>query len=163
MARANLRGCPNCNGTAGPGRIAVHYERIMAAFTDAGIFGPDIHALSREIRDVAEVTAPKRTGRMAKAHFINILPPRGYQRTFYVGNRMGYAPFVLGGTAGKGTGFIDAKPPRLMELRPIPYSWFRADSPGRFRAQVRGQEPNNWLNMALRLAVERRLRGGRRR
>jgi hypothetical protein len=134
----------------------------MEAFTDRGILGPDIRDLARETQRLAEAYAPVRTGRLRGAHYRTILPPRGYTRDFYVGNKMGYSNFVRQGTAGNGAGFINAKGPGPMELRPIPYSYFRPDSPGRFRMQVRGQKGNDWLGEALRDAVRFRMQAGRR-
>ena len=157
-----LRGCPNCTGN-GVARTKVHYHRIMEAFTDRGLFGPDIRDLARETQDLAEIYAPVRTGKMKKAHYRVILPPRGYTRDFMVGNKMGYAPFVQHGTKGNGTGYIMAKPPRMMELRPIPYSWFRPDSPGRFQAAVKGQKGFDWLKMAMIDAVKFRMKNSPRR
>lgn len=157
----NLRFCPGCRGNSYT-RTQVHYARIMEAFTDRGILGPDIRDLAREVEALAVKYAPKRTGRMAKEHYRVILPPRGYERDFYVGNKAGYARFVRGGTAGDGTGYITATGPGPMELRPIPYSWFRPDSPGRFQTQVKGQKGFDWLGMALRDAVRFRMQSARR-
>lgn len=150
----SLRGCPLCTG-GGIGRTKVNYAAIMQAFTDAGMFGPDIRDLARETEDLARKLSPVRSGRMRALHYRVIQPPVGYTRNFYVGTKAGYAPFVLGGT----TGPIRAKGNKPMELRPIPYSYFRADSPGRFRMEVRGQKANNWLREALNRAVRTRLRG----
>ena len=148
---ANLRFCPGCRGGAYT-RTRVDYARIMADFTDAGQFGPEIHALARQTQNYAEKLAPRRTGRMAKQHYRNIPPPRGYERYFFVGNRAGYAKFVRNGTANNGAGYITGNG-GPMELRPIPYSWFRPDSPGRFKDRVKGQKAQDWLTLAIRLAV----------
>lgn len=144
---ANLRFCPGCVG-GNYGRVRVDYAKIMNDFTDRGQFGPDIHALARATENFAEKLAPKRTGRLKKEHYRRVMPARGYQRDFWVGNRAGYAKFILGGTRPVITGRDGP-----MELRPIPYSWFRSDSPGRFKEEVSGQKAYNWLGLALKLAL----------
>jgi hypothetical protein len=163
---ANLRFCPGCRG-GDYTRTQVHYGRIMDAFTDAKMLGPDILTLAREVEEEAVKRAPKRTGRMAKQHYRNVPPPRGYERWFWVGNRAGYARFVRGGTAGNGTGYITGKVDGpfggVMLMRPAPYSYFGVDDQRRFQESVKGQKANDWLGLALKAVVVRRLNAGVRR
>lgn len=140
--------CPQCRGGSANVRSVVHYERIMAAFTDRGMFAPEIRELKDLHLKLAKMLSPKRTGRMAAAHVATLLPAKGYGRSYSVGTRARYANFVLGGTAGNGTGYIHPKGGEL-ELRPIPYSYFIPSSPGRFRDRVKGQaKQDNWLAIA---------------
>jgi hypothetical protein len=163
---ANLRFCPGCRG-GGFTRTQVHYNRIMEAFTNNGIFGPDILTLAREVEQEAVKEAPKRTGRMAKNHYRSVPPPRGYERWFFVGNRAGYARFVRGGTAENGAGYITGNEGGLyngvMLMRPAPYSYFGVDDTRRFQRQVKGQKANDWLGRALKAVVVRRINAGARR
>lgn len=162
---ASLRGCPMCTGS-GPFRTKVHYARIADAFTDRGIFAPDIRDLAKEVEDHARKWSPVRTGRMRNLHYRLILPAHGYERDFYVGTRAGYAGFVLGGTAGNGTGYITGKAGGkyhgIMLMRPAPYSWFGVNDSRRFQKQVKGQKAqDNWLVEAMRFVVRMKLSGGR--
>jgi len=168
---ASLRGCPLCNGSGTLGRTRVRYAAIMDAFTDRGIIGPDILRLARATEEEGRRLSPVRTGRMRNLHYRVVLPPRGYERDFYVGTKAGYAHFVIDGTANKGAGFIRPTNHKELELRPIPYSWFRPDSAGRFQKQVRGQKPQRdergrwWLQEAVANVVTGFMRnpvGGRR-
>lgn len=156
----NLRGCPGCQG-GGYTRTKVHYARIMEAFTDRGILGPDILSLARETEDMARKYSPVRSGRMKALHYRVVMPARGYERDFFVGTKAGYGRFVRGGTAGDGTGYITGKT-GPMELRPAPYSYFGVNDPRRFQDRVKGQKSNDWLGRALRDAVRYRMQTGRR-
>lgn len=146
-----LRGCPKCTGT-GVGKYWVDYAKMMEAFTDNGLFGPDIRDLARLAEEFAVKEAPVRGGKLKAAHYRVIQPPVGYSRRVIIGNKMGYAVFVQGGTKGNGTGLIHAKPPGLMELRPQPYSYFGANDGRRFRATVHGQKGNDWLKRGMKKA-----------
>lgn len=159
----SLRGCPKCTGS-GPVKHSVNYFAIADAFTERGMFAPDMRALKNEWERVARVFSPKRTRRLERAHYSVILPPRGYTRSIFVGNRMGYAKFPAFGTKGNGTGYISAHPPGMLELRPVPYSYFKASDPRRFQAAVRGQkEQGNWIYDAGKEVTNAFLRNGRRR
>lgn len=140
--------CPGCRGS-GNVRIIVHYERIAAAFTDRGMFAPEIHELADLHLKLAKQFSPARTGRMRREHYRWIEPAKGYTRKYSVGTRARYANFVLGGTKGNGTGLIFAKDGGELELRPMPYSYFKASDEGRFRESVHGQAAQeNWLKTA---------------
>lgn len=159
----NLRGCPQCKGGGGYTRTVVHYDRIMQAFTDRGMLGPDIRDLARETQQLAEVYSPVRSGRMKKLHYRRVNPARGYTRTFVVGNTAGYARFVRGGTAQNGAGYIYPTRGAQLELRPAPYSYFAVGDPRRFQDRVKGQKGFDWLGMALNDAVRFRMRNAARR
>jgi hypothetical protein len=156
-----LRFCPGCQG-GGYTRTKVHYGRILEAFTDKGMFAPEIRMLARQVENLAVKYAPMRTGRLKGQHYRVILPPRGYTRDFYVGNKAGYARFVRNGTANEGTGFIYARPPKMLALRPAPYSYFGVNDPRRFRTHVRGQKGFDWLGMALRDVMNWHFRNAKR-
>lgn len=131
-------------------RTIVYYDRIAAAFTDAGMLAPEIRELSSLHLKLAKDFAPKRTGRLKRLHYKWIGSAKGYGRTYYVGTKAPYAIF-LRGTAAGGAGRIFPKNHKELELRPIPYSWFRGDSPGRFKTSVQGQPPHeqrDWLKLA---------------
>jgi len=92
---ASLRGCPLCNGSGTLGRTRVRYAAIMDAFTDRGIIGPDILRLARATEEEGRRLSPVRTGRMRNLHYRVVLPPRGYERDFYVGTKAGYAHYTV--------------------------------------------------------------------
>jgi len=156
-----LRGCPLCSNKVPLGRTKVHYDRIVDAFTNKGMFAPDMYSIGREAVQEARKIAPKRTYRLANLHYYALPPNVGPQRWLYLGNKAGYAGFLLGGTAGNGSGYIYPKRGEELELRPIPYSRFPAGDSRRFQPFVRGQrQKENWLRIALNTAVEKRLLRG---
>jgi hypothetical protein len=140
--------CPYCRPSKNVS-IRVNYTAIAAAFTDRGMLAPEIHQLSDIHKRFAVVLSPRRTGKMAGTHYKRVMPARGFGRSYYIGVSAGYAKFVRYGTAGNGNGYIMARPPRLMELRPRPFSWFAPGNPKRFQAVVHGQEEQgNWIGAA---------------
>jgi hypothetical protein len=142
------RFCPLCRGS-GNVKTTVHYDRIAAAFTSRGMLNPEIQDLASDHLSLAKMLSPVRTGRMRNNHYKRVMPARGLHRDYHVGTRAGYALFVLGGTAGDGTGYITPKKGKELELRPQPYSWFKVGSPGRFKTRVKGQKhQENWLAIA---------------
>lgn len=149
----SLRGCPKCTG-GGVGRVHVDYAAMLRSFKNGQQIGHNIQDLARGVERRAIQYAPRRSGKMKKAHYRVVQPPRGMTRNFFVGNKMGYAFFVQHGTKNNGAGYIYPRPPRrVMELRPVPYSMFSAADPRRFQERVHGQEANNWLNRAMKDAV----------
>ncbi len=147
MPRSN---CPLCNRKTGGLRWGVNYYEIEKYFTDAGQSAPHIRAVAHAMEDNARRLAPYRTGRLRNLHYNWIGNPKGLGRSFYVGTKAAYAKF-LRGTKGNGSGYIYPKRGDELELRPIPYSWFKPGSPGRFRERVKGQKKHqraDWLDIA---------------
>lgn len=150
----SLRGCPKCTG-GGVARVHVDYAAMLRSFKNGQQIGHNIQDLSRNVMIEAIKESPKRTYKLRNAHYRVVQPPIGMTRNFFVGNKMGYAYFVEHGTKGNGTGYIYPKASKELELRPLPYSWFKVGDPGRFRGRVKGQAANPWLDRAMKKAVLR--------
>jgi hypothetical protein len=139
---------------AGNFRTRVNYGAIQESFTDKGMIAPDIRKVMNTHYDLAKKFAPYRTGRLRREHYKWMGMVMPYGRVYYVGTRAPYAIYLLG-TKANGTGLILPKKGKELEIRPIPYSWFRIDNPDRFRASVHGQprhESADWLKEAGRSA-----------
>jgi hypothetical protein len=141
--------CPGCTGSGGNVKIRVNYAAIAKAFTEAGMFAPEIHELAAIHLKLAERLSPKRTGRMAASHYKRVMPAKGFTRDYFVGVGAEYARFVRYGTAGNGAGYIFPKTHAHLILRPAPYSYFGVNNPGRVQSKVHGQKAQrNWLGLA---------------
>lgn len=140
--------CPQCRGR-GNVKTVVHYERIAQAFTDRGMFAPEIHDLANDHLKMAKFLSPKRTGRLSASHTRRVMPAVGVTRNYFIGTPVRYALFVGAGTAENGAGYIYPKTEPHLILRPQPYSYFGVDNPGRIQSRVKGQKAQgNWLAMA---------------
>lgn len=145
--------CPLCRGGmgSGNGRWGVNLAEIQRAFERTGQVGESADEVKNVHLENAIYYAPVRTGRLKARHYARWLPPRGaFEMRYVVGTTAEYARFLLG-TAGKGAGYIYPKNGDELEVRPAPYSWYRASSPGRFRDSVKGQREHprsDWLAKA---------------
>lgn len=142
-------GCPQCwnNGKFGIGRWGVDEARIARDFGVGGQVNINFRLLAETHEILARERAPVRTGRLRRLHYRVITRTAMYGIRYYVGTKAGYARF-LAGTAGKGSGRIYSKSGEGLTLRPVPYSWFAADDPRRYRFSVQGQPRHkkwDWL------------------
>lgn len=135
-------------------RTRVNYGAIQQSFTDRGMIAPNIQKVMNSHYTYAKQFSPYRTGRLRREHYKWMGTVQPYGRVYYVGTKVNYAIYLLG-TKANGTGLILPKKGKTLELRPIPYSWFKPDSPGRIRASVHGQARNeraDWLRESGRAA-----------
>ena len=149
----SLRGCPLCTGSGGL-RYRVNEANIRASF-QMGSVAANISLVANIHEKEARRLAPRRTGRLRNLHYRWVGPTSmAPSRHYWVGTKAGYAKF-LWGTAGNGSGYIYPKASKFLKLRPIPYSYFGADNPGRVRTRVKGQRRHDradWLQDAAREA-----------
>jgi len=148
------KNCPLCRHSGGVS-THVNVPAIRAAFETGGNIGRNIEKMGYIHERRAKEWAPYRTGRLRNLHFLNFGPvePK-IAKTYSVGTHADYAIFLLGTKGGRG-GVITAHGGEL-ELRPIPYSWFKPESPGRFRKEVSGQDRNakaSWLKQSLYITL----------
>lgn len=143
--------CPLCRKTGPNVRTGVDYDAIQRSFNDGQMVGINMLILSEAHLREAKVLSPNRTGRMRAQHYKRPQPATpGPRRAWYVGTTARYAKFVIEGTKNDGAGLIFPTRGEELELRPIPYSWFRPGSEGRFRESVHGQRSQtNWLKTSL--------------
>jgi hypothetical protein len=136
----------------------VNVPAIRASFETGGNIGRNIAKMGYIHEEEAKKWAPYRTGRLRNLHFVNFGPVEPQiAKTYHVGTHADYAIFLLG-TRGGRSGVITPTTHGKLELRPIPYSWFKPDSPGRFRTSVSGQNRNahaGWLKKSLFITLAR--------
>jgi hypothetical protein len=152
MAKRNL--CPGCRKTGPNARTSVDYDAMLRSFRPDQMIGKNIIMLRDAHYLEARILSPVRTGAMKKAHYKRTYIQEGLSRKYVVGTSARYARFVIGGTAGNGSGFITGKATGVyggvMLVRPIPYSYYKYDDSKRFRTEVRGQKAQvNWLKTSL--------------
>lgn len=144
-------------------RVRVHYAAIASLFTPAGQIGREAQDVADTIRDEAVFLAPKRTGTLASA--IRARRGRGsnqYQTRWEVYVDDDIAPH--GRYVVHGTGDMPAGPVRVLYQEPrspaaaMP-SWVEFWNGGRGvmlrNHPLGGQEPNNFLDVALRGGLAR--------
>jgi hypothetical protein len=151
--------CPLCNNKGKNFRYRIDEAQIRASFRDGGIVADDFSSLMRLHFLEAKSGAPVRTGRLRALHYSKMGPATAAPaRSYYVGTTAGYAKFLqgtAGGRSGRIRGKAAGKYNGFMLLRPIPYSWFRPDSSGRFQKEVSGQNKHykaDWLIDAAKKA-----------
>jgi hypothetical protein len=154
--------CPMCRHVGGAS-YSVDILKIHDSFKNGQMIGRQVNVIAAMHYREAQEKAPYRTGRLKREHYVDIHPvTAGPQRAYTVGTHVDYAIFLFGtagGRSGRITGKGDGKYNGLLLLRPIPYSWFKADSVGRFQKSVSGQNKHpdrNWLKRALLVVLAKK-------
>lgn len=131
-------------------RVVIYGSAITAMSLPGGMIFRWTARRIDEVEQIAQATAPKRTGRMAASITTdkrNIGRPRHVVMTV---NADSPAAWVHEGTAGGGAGFIYPTHSRKLHVQPAWGGW-----PESLQDRVRGQRPQPWLANSLRAVMTR--------
>lgn len=125
---------------------SVDVTAIQRMFSPGGDINTHAARWEREIRILAVIRSPHRTGNLAARHQSN--HPTAFQHVYAnVWNDAPYSKFVHDGTTGPIHGRRG-----WMGVRPFPHSWYTETTP---RHTVRGQRAKPWLLNSMRDVLAR--------